>query len=172
MISYKSGRVFPPQVVFAGSLILLAGLFFVTRAMGIIMILTGAFILFSTDQVRINTDTRSIRSGTALFGIIPTGKQRRIDEFNGVTVVPATVCTTTRSLSNRSNSVQAREFRVYLIEKEQKTTLLIRKFRVAGEAFAFSRQLSSMLQIPLIPEINRYNLHKPSLDAGPKQKSP
>lgn len=57
MISYKSGRVFPPQVVFAGTLILLAGLFFVTRAMGIIMILTGAFILFSTDQVRINTDT-------------------------------------------------------------------------------------------------------------------
>ena len=110
--------------------------------------------------------------GSAHFGIIPTGKQRRIDEFNGVTVVPATVCTTTRSLSNRSNSVQAREFRVYLIEKEQKTTLLIRKFRVAGEAFAFSRQLSSMLQIPLIPEINRYNLNKPSLDAGPKQKSP
>ncbi|HOY50301.1 MAG: hypothetical protein KA780_03635 [Prolixibacteraceae bacterium] len=170
MISYNTGRTFPPTVVFAGTLILLAGLLSVTRVTGILMVLTGAFLLFSTDKVRIHPGTGKISSGTSLFGIISTGKQRNLKAFRGLAVVPYSICTTTHSLSNRSNSVQEREFRVYLVERIPEQALLVRKFLLAEEAFAFARQLSSILEIPLVSENQEQEARRDHPDSGAGQE--
>ena len=164
MVSFKAGKTFRPTVIFAGGLILLAGIAFITQPGGMLMVLAGAFIITSTDRIRIHTDSGKIRAGTCLFGLIGTGKVRNIDEFRGVTVMPFRVCTTTFSLSNQKNSLRETEYRVYLVDRNGHPALLVRRCSTGQEASDEADRISSLLHMPLFSLKNDTDNHANSLE--------
>ncbi len=144
----KTEYPFAPYLSFAGALFMLTGLFFFRQVAGIVLITAGAFLCFTTSSVVIDTDLQRMKTCSRLFGIIPIGKWTDYTNCTGIAIVPVTTTYVVHSRSDRTNALESRFYRVYLVNRQMKPLCGLGKFKTFQAARHEVEKLSQLLHLP------------------------
>jgi hypothetical protein len=150
IMKFKSKTEYPfaPYLSFAGVLFMLTGLFFFRQIAGIVLIAAGAFLCFTTSGVVIDTDSQRMKSFSRLFGIVSVGKWMDYSNCTGIAIVPVTTTYVVHSRSDRTNALESRFYRVYLVDKQLKPLCRLGKFKTIQVAKKEVEKLSQLLKLP------------------------
>ncbi len=128
VLKNRLDKSFGPSGTFAGYTILIIGIITVWYTWGgLLMVIVGAFMGFSSTSSLIDIDKKKIRFSNNLFGFIPTGKWMEIDTSMKLGIKESNVTWTTFSRSNRSIDTVKNDFRIVLCDSEEKEIMDISK---------------------------------------------
>jgi hypothetical protein len=114
-----------------------------------------AWYLFGTfSGVEINTGTRKFRSYNKHFGVFKTGSWRNLDDFVGVTLVPMKSVLTMYSRSNRANTSQKQEYRIYLVNKAKRPAIEIKTCKTPELGQQSLDEFSIWLKMPVFSVVH------------------
>ena len=94
---------------------------------GIILILIGAFVGFSSTSALIDFDKRRIKFSNNLFGIIPIGKWIAVSPTMRIGIRQSNVTWRSFSRSNRSLDIESNDFRLVLVNKNEQEIMELKK---------------------------------------------
>lgn len=125
---YKLDKSFGPSGSFAGYIIFVAGLIATySNTGGLILVVIGAFVGFSSTGAEIDPDKKKIRFSNYLFGLISAGKWIDIEPTMKLGIKESTVTWTTFSRSNRSVDTVNNDFRIALYGSDDSEIMEISK---------------------------------------------
>ncbi len=128
ILKNKLDKSFGPSGTFAGYTIFVIGLVATWSTWGgLLLVIVGAFMGFSSTSSVIDTDKKKIRFSNNLFGILPTGKWIEIDDLMKLGIKESNVTWTTFSRSNRSIDTVKNDFRIVLCDSGEKEIMEISK---------------------------------------------
>ncbi|MDO9255891.1 MAG: hypothetical protein Q7U54_10295 [Bacteroidales bacterium] len=128
MVKNKLDKSFGPSGTFAGYTIFIIGLITTySNWGGLIPVLIGAFMGFSSTSTLINLDKKRIKYSNNLFGFIKTGKWINIDPTMKLGIKESNITWTTFSRSNRSIDTVKKDFRIALFDAEENEIMEISK---------------------------------------------
>jgi hypothetical protein len=82
VINYNHGKFFSPSLIYSGYFFILSSLIAVVYSPGsLFLLIPGTFMAFTYSGTIINTDKKTIRPYTNLFGIIRAGKYVNVSDF-------------------------------------------------------------------------------------------
>ena len=126
----KLDKSFGPVASFSGILIFIAGLIATYFALtGLILVVLGAFIGFTSSSTTIDTKNKRIRFSNNIFGIIKTGKWINVDKDMQVGIKRDNKVYRTYSRSNRTLDLKVHNTKLYLFDKFQKPIMPIMQFQ-------------------------------------------
>lgn len=149
IINNKLGKSFGKGFSIQGLVLIALGIITITSVWTVVFILLGALLFFSYYGVEINTGTREIRFFHKLFGVIKTGKWSPLDKYIGLTVVPVKRVSWIYSRSNRAVSIDENDYRIFLINKNNKPEIAIKKCKTVDDATDRVDELSLWLKLPV-----------------------
>jgi len=124
----KLDKSFGPSGSFAGYILFAAGLIATySDPAGLILVILGAFVGFSSTSTIIDFAKRRIKFSNNLFGFIPTGKWIGIDPEMKFGMKESTVTWSVFSRSNRSTDTVNRDFRIALYDSDNHEIMEINK---------------------------------------------
>jgi hypothetical protein len=146
ILKNKLDKSFGPSGTFAGYTILVLGIAATWSTWGgLLLVIVGAFMGFSSTGTVIDTDKKKIRYLNNLFGFIPAGKEIDIDKSMKLGIKESNITWTTFSQSNRSINTLKNDFRIVLCDSGEKEIMEISKSdsfaTVKDHLDALSRQL-------------------------------
>lgn len=135
---------------------------------GLIFVIIGLFSLFSAQWwfaafnliiagylfgtfsgVEINTEVRKFKAYNKHFALIKSGRWQNLDDYLGVTLVPVKKVFTMYSRSNRVNSSQKIEYRIYLVNKAKKPAIEIKSCKTPELGQQSLDEFSIWLKMPV-----------------------
>jgi hypothetical protein len=164
-IESSIGKSFPPAMRYAGMLsIVLGGLsIYLSPLLGLIVVLLGLFLTFTTQKVRVNIQDNSIKLYHSLFGI-ESGKSHSLDAFAYLSVLSSKVVTRVQSRAGVfSESSADNFFDVYLLSKTHRNKVLLARFKVRNEAEVKAKEFSLKLKREVV-------IFNPQLSQSSSQK--
>ena len=126
-ITNRLDKTFGQQLSFSGWIFMVFGAIFIVDIMGVVLVITGFILAFTYDGVSLNTKDRMIRRFSGPFGWPLTGRWERLENYNGLTVIPVSRKFVTWSRSNRKNVSEQSDFRIFLIGKDRRPAFAIKK---------------------------------------------
>jgi len=143
ILKNKLDKSFGPSATFAGYTILVVGLITTySNWGGLILVLVGAFMGFSSTSTVIDSDNKRIRFSNNLFGFIKTGKWIKIDPKMKIGIKESNITWTTFSRSNRSIDTMKKEFRIVLCDSDDTEIMEISKSNTLESAMAQRESLN------------------------------
>lgn len=131
----KLDLAFGPSGSGAGLFFLIAGIVVTFySAVGIILILVGAYIGFTSTSTVIDIERKRIRFSSNMFGIIPTGKWIELNSNMSLGIRKNHIGYTTFSRSNRRLDIHNRDYRIALFDKNKEEIIPLKKFNSLDEA--------------------------------------
>lgn len=129
LIKNKLDKTFGPVGTSAGSILFIAGLVVIFNAVGLgtILILTGAFIGFSSTSSIIDSEKRRIKFSDNIFGFIETGKWLPIEDTMKLGIKESNLTWRAYSRANRSLDIDKRDYRVALFDADNREIIEISK---------------------------------------------
>jgi hypothetical protein len=125
---YKLDQSFGPAGTAAGSLLFIAGLLVYYHSFyGLILVLLGAFVGFSSTGTVLDSDKKRIKFSNNLFGIIQTGKWIHIDHSMKIGLKQSNKIWTTYSSGNRAMEVENKDYRISLFDSNDNEIMEINK---------------------------------------------
>jgi hypothetical protein len=151
IVKNKLDKSFGPSGTFAGYTIFIIGLITTyTNLGGLILVLVGAFMGFSSTSTLIDLDKKRIMFSNNLFGFIKTGKWIDIDPTMKVGIKESNITWTTFSRSNRSIDSVKKDFRIVLCDSADIEIMEISKNKSLDAAMAQLETLSRQLGLSAI----------------------
>ena len=151
-VKIKIEKPFGPAGSTAGIAMLLAGTIYVYFSLlGIILIVIGAFIGFTSEITFLDIEKRKIRFSSVLFGIFPTGKWIDITNEMKIGLVNSQRGFRTYSRGMRTNDVILKDRRIMLFGPDHKKIGPIKKCNSLESAKKSSEELSQLLGLEFIP---------------------
>ena len=148
IIKNKLDKSFGPEGTAAGLVLFFIGIITTfSSAIGIILILAGAFIGFSSTSATIDTEKRRIKFSNNIFGFIPFGKWISTNTDMRIGIKESNIIWTVYSLSNRSADIGNRDFRLLLFNAEDNEIMPVKKVSSLESAIAERKILCSDLGI-------------------------
>ncbi len=151
MIKNKLDKSFGPAGAFAGMIIFIAGIiltcFYFSAAF---LILLGGFVGFSSTSAIIDCDKKRIKFSNNLFGIIPIGKWIQILPTMKIAIKKSDQTYRTYSRGNRTLDIEKRDFRIVLIDDDNKEIMPIKKFETVDRAKAEYETIGKQLGLEII----------------------
>jgi hypothetical protein len=129
-INNKITRFLNGPYLFAGFIFLIPGLYALTQQQWLLAFfeLFVAWFLFGTySGVEIDTEKRTFREYNCWFGVIKTGQWKSIDNYLGLTLVSMNKVYKIYSRSNRVNSSANKEYRIHLVNKAKRPSVVLNK---------------------------------------------
>jgi len=150
IIKNNHGTVFPPAMVFAGYILLAFGIIVVIThwILGVILLFVSVFISFSFYGIDVDTDTKKYKEYSIYFGI-KCGKWFSLDKFLFLTVLCNNEVYEIHSRANITTSESVRFYDVYLLDKQHREKLLLKKFKNADSAEDYAKKISGILDLEL-----------------------
>lgn len=148
-ISHKLDKMFNPSAVFAGYLIIVAGLLTIIKGYGFIFIALGSFLSFSQTLIKIDTEKNRFKYYTNLFGIIPIGHWQSLEPFTKITILKSNKIYGAYSLSNRYLKGKVLDYRLVLLDDSGNLRLPLKKCKTLEEALNDIKLLSNQLNLPV-----------------------
>jgi len=146
IIKNKLDKSFGPVGTSAGSLLLVAGLIITyTSFFGLVLVLLGAFVGFSSTSTYIDFEKKRIKFSNNLFGIIQTGKWISIEKTMKVGLKVSNMTWSAHSRGNRTIDINTRDFRLALFDTNNLEIIEIKKFDSLDSAKVALETLSSKL---------------------------
>ena len=162
-MEHKLDKVFGPSGTFAGYILILTGVpaFFVNdiRWGALVPILVGIFVAFSSTGTQVDFELRKVRSYTAYFGFLKSGKWQSLDLYDQIQIAEPVIHYRTYSLSNRNLDIYKKDYRIMLLGDHLKLRAPLQKFKSYEQADREAEKISALLDIPYI----RSKKHKESL---------
>lgn len=162
-MNYKLDTVFGPSGTFAGYVLIVTGVlsFFVMEnpAAGLVPVLVGAFVAFSSTGVQLDLDSGKVRAYTAYFGFLKSGKWQGLDLYDQIQIAEPVIHYRSYSLSNRSLDIYKKDYRIMLLGDHLRLRIPLQKFKSYEQADREAEKISSLLNIRYI----KSEKHKESL---------
>ena len=147
----KLDKSFGPVGTSAGSLLFIAGLIVIYNSLyGLILILLGAFVGFSSTCAIIDTEKKRIKFSNNVFGIIQTGKWIQIEKTMKISLKESNKTWTTYSRGNRALDIENKDYRISLFDVNNNEIIEIYKNDSLDSAKVKLESLASQLGIGLI----------------------
>jgi hypothetical protein len=144
----KLDKAFGPVGTTAGIVLFVVGLITTfTSLFGLILILLGAFVGFTSTSTFIDFDQKRIKFSNNIFGIIPTGKWIPIDSTMKIGIQESDVTWRTYSRGNRALDIEDHDFRIVLFDSVDREILQIKKMKSQESSEAEVDSLCSQLGI-------------------------
>ncbi len=146
----KLDKSFGSVASFAGIVIFITGLVFTYFSLaGLILILIGAFVGFTSTSTSINFDTKTLRYSLKLFGIFNTGKWISADSEMKIGIIKSNKIWRTYSRSNRPLDIPDNSYKIYLFDADNKPLIPIKKIdspdSAKVELYTLGKQLGILL---------------------------
>ena len=120
---------------------------------GIILLLIGGVIIFSTHGILIDIKNKKIKEYSKYFNLFEYGNWTSIENYPFVTVLSFDISTSTFSRSNREMAITEKNYEVHLLNQNHTQKKLIHSFLKSEEAFEFAKEIATELKI----EFTQYN---------------
>ncbi len=151
------GKTFEGPPVVAGYLIIFSGvgIFLMSGvsvsgySVAVVFIVAASFVSFTYSGVEIDTELRQVKNYYKLFGLFKTGKWISLDKYRGVTLIRMRKIYTTASQSNRINSVEKKDYRVFLVNQSKRPAFAIKKCKTIEQAQNSLDEFSIWLKFPV-----------------------
>lgn len=145
---YKLDNVFGPVGRVAGWVLLGAGLYAIWFSWtGILLILMGAFTAFTTTGSEIDFEHKKIKPYNNIFGVVKIGKWIQIEHGMKAGIKHSNQVWTAYSRGNMSINIDESDFRIVIIQKNEKEYLPIIKTSSLQEAEALLEKLNTSLMM-------------------------
>ncbi|MBP6979164.1 MAG: hypothetical protein PHD61_06790 [Bacteroidales bacterium] len=129
MTRNKLDKSFGPVGTFAGVILCIAGIiliyFYIT---GIIILLLGAFVGFTSTSAIIDYNKKRIRLSTDIFGIIPTGTWIHVVPEMKLGIKESNQTYRAYSQGNRPLDIKRKDYRIILFDSDGKELMPLKKF--------------------------------------------
>jgi len=124
----KLDKSFGPVGASAGIFLFVVGIITLyTSWYGLILVLLGAFIGFSSTSTIIDSDKRRVKFSNNLFGIIRTGKWIFVNQDMKIGIRKSNVTWRAYSKSNRPIDIDDIDFRLVLLDTENQEIMTLKK---------------------------------------------
>jgi hypothetical protein len=151
IINNKLDKAFGPVGSSAGIFLLIAGLGISYFSFsGLILVLPGAFIGFTSTSTAIDFDMKRIRFSNNLFGIIKTGKWISIEPDMKIGIKSLTRGWRAYGRGNQTFDIKTKDFRLVLQDSGNKQILQIKKTDTLDSAKVELIKLSYQLGIRMV----------------------
>lgn len=151
IVKSELDKSFGPSGTFAGYTIFIIGLITTySNWGGLILVLVGAFMGFSSTSTLIDLDKKKIKYSNNLFGFIKTGKWIDIDPTMKIGIKESNITWTTFSRSNRSIDTVKKDFRIVLCDSAETEIMEISKSKSVDSAMLQLETLSRQLGLSAI----------------------
>jgi hypothetical protein len=128
IIRNKLDNAFGPVGTSAGIFLLIAGLIITFFALsGLIFIVLGAFVGFTSTSTAIDFDNGRLRFSNNIFGIFPIGQWVLIQRGMKIGIKKSNKVWRAYSLSNRSLDISNNDYRIILYDPDGKAIMPIQK---------------------------------------------
>jgi len=124
----KLDKSFGPTGTSAGIFLFVIGIVTTfTSIFGLILVLLGSFIGFSSTSNIIDFDKRRVKFSNKLFGILKTGKWIQINTDMKLAIKDSAITWRTYSKGNRTLDIEAKDFRIFLLDSDNQEIMPIKK---------------------------------------------
>ncbi|MBP7497068.1 MAG: hypothetical protein KA792_05330 [Bacteroidales bacterium] len=148
IIRNKLDKVFGPVGSSAGLFIFLAGLVYTFFSLiGIIMILFGAFIGFTSTSALIDTERKRIKNSTNLFGFISLGKWMPVSPDMKIIIKKSNIVWTAYSRGNRPLDLKDEDYILFIYNANNKEIMPLFKTSDLETAKSNKIKLSGDLEL-------------------------
>jgi hypothetical protein len=121
-------KSFGPVGTTAGSVLFIVGLILLfTHLTGLILILIGAFVGFSSTSAMIDYEKKRVKISNNLFGIIKTGKWLCIEPTMKIGIKESSLTWRSYSMGNRALDIVNKEYRIILFDSGNKEIIPIKR---------------------------------------------
>jgi hypothetical protein len=147
----KLDKVFGPAGTSAGTVLLIVGIVITMNSLiGLVMIVLGAFIGFSSTSTLIDDHKKRVKFSNNIFGVIPSGKWLDINSEMKLGLKRSNITYRTYSRSNQSNDVSQNDLRIYLYSSDGKQLMPLKKFDSQQSAQTELKEFATKLDLDLI----------------------
>ena len=109
-----------------------------------------AWYLFGTySGMEIDSEKRIFKAYNKHFGLFKTGQWRSLDNYIGLTLVPMKSVYRMYSRSNRTNTSEKQEFRIYLVNQAKKPEVEIKSCKTLEAGLQSIDEFSIWLKLPV-----------------------
>ena len=124
----KLDKSFGPAGSSAGIFLFIIGIITtITSLFGLVLVLLGAFIGFSSSSTFIDSDKRRIKFSNNLFGILKIGKWIQINPAMKLAIKDSAITWRTYSRGNRTLDIESKDFRIILLDSDNQEIMQIKK---------------------------------------------
>lgn len=146
----KLGNVFGPVGNSAGSFVFVAGLVITYFSLtGLILVLIGAFVGFTSTSTLIDFDKKRIRFSNNIFGIIPVGQWISIQSGMKIGIKKSNKVWRGYSRSNRILDIADNDYRIFIYDPNGKEIIPLQKANNLDSAKRNLDTLSKQLGIDI-----------------------
>ena len=117
---------------------------------GIILILIGAFVGFSSTSAMVDYDKKRIRFSNNLFGIIRTGQWLFLEPAMKIGMRESNLAWRAYSSGNRAIDSVTKDYRIILLDSEDKEIMQIKKTRTRESAIGELETMGNKLGLKRI----------------------
>jgi len=152
IIDNKIDKTFSGPLIFLGLTFLLMAAVLILNykwILGPLSFILAGFFLFTYSGIEIDTQNRMIKPYYMIFGFIRRGKWESLENYSGLTLVPMKKVQTIYSRSNRVNSAEKKDFRVFLVNKRKKPAFPLKVCNTREEAQNSMDEFSIWLKMPV-----------------------
>ena len=127
-INNKLDKSFGPVGTSAGIFLFVIGIITLYSSwFGLILVLLGAFVGFSSTSTIIDSDNRRVKFSNNLFGIIQTGKWIFVNQDMKIGIRESNITWRAYSRSNRPLAIDNKDFRLVLLDSENQEIMTLKK---------------------------------------------
>lgn len=149
--TFKLDKVFGPIGGPAGIFLFVAGLLITYFSLtGLILVLMGAFVGFTSTSTLIDFDKRKLRFSTNLFGIIPIGQWVFIQSDMKIGIKKSDKVWRGYSRSNRTLDISNTDYRLILYDSGGRAVMPIQKLDQIDSAKTNLDKLSKQLGLGVL----------------------
>ena len=128
IINNKLDKSFGPVGTSAGIFLFVIGIITLYSSwFGLILVLLGAFVGFSSTSTIIDSDNRRVKFSNNLFGIIQTGKWIFVNQDMKIGIRESNITWRAYSRSNRPLEIDNKDFRLVLLDAENQEIMTLKK---------------------------------------------
>jgi hypothetical protein len=155
MIKNKLDKAFGTAGTFAGAIIFIAGIIMTWfHFSAVFLILIGGFVGFTSTSAVIDYDKKRIKFSNDLFGIIPFGKWIQISPGMKIGIRESRQTYRAYSRGNRALDVEKNDFRLVLLDFENKEIMPVKKFNTPDLAKAERETIAHQLGLEMVLTLN------------------
>lgn len=152
IIDNKISKTLNGPTIFLGITFLFLGVVFIFQKSWIAgagFTILATFLLFTSSGIIIDTEKKRIKPYYNLFGIYKHGTWESLDQYVGVTLVPMKKTQAVYSRSNRQTSSTEKYFEIFLVNKNKRPAVPIKKCKTPEVAQNSLDEFSIWLKMPV-----------------------
>lgn len=101
---------------------------------GIILVLIGGFVGFTSTSTLINYKTKKVKFSNNIFGLIPVGKWVEVDPSMKIGIKESNLTYRAFSRGNRALDIDQNDFRMVLFDSQNREVMQVKKFNTLEAA--------------------------------------